>query len=350
MSTPSFDWDPAGRDRALAIARRDVAGLRFGAARDLLAPTGPGGGGFDLRAFRSQVLAAAAAPSDVAETWARQEPQNPDALLLYARVAAHRALTARSGRPELERIAAKACEAARHAAPADPTPYAIELSLLRLRADVGGRVPGRPPGSAEDPAWGLWRCAETRHPGHREAAQRLLALCYPRHGGSGELASDTAAYLASVGPPKGVNSLLPLFAALEREQTSGPAQPDPQRLSKIHQLLGGLADQGPAEPQVLQRRRTLLEMLDLELRGERAVDPVAEDLVRGWFDGYQAPPASATVSDLSVLAEALHRGGRFAPAWRVLQHIHPHASPFPWSRYGPPEKVLARVYKECRRD
>ena len=349
MSAQSFDWDPAGHDRALTIARGEVTGLRFGAARDVLGATGPADG-FDRRAFRSLVLAAAAAPSDVAETWAREEPQNPDALLLYARVATHRALTARTGRSELERIAATACEAARRAAPADPTPYAVELSLLRLRADADGHVPGRPPGSAEDPAWALWRAAETRHPGNREAAQRLLALCYPRRGGSDELASDTAAYLASVGPPQGVNGLLPLFAALERNRLPGPAQPDPQRLSKIQQLLGGLTDQGPTEPQAQQRRRTLLEMLDLELRGEHAVDPVAEELARAWFDPYRTPPDSATVSDLSVLAEALHHGGRLALAWRVLQHIHPYASPFPWSRHGPPEKVLARVYKECRRD
>jgi hypothetical protein len=346
VGTPSFDWDPAGSDRVLAVARGDVAAQRIGAAREALAAT-RGPDGFDTRAFRSVVLAAAAAPSDLAEAWARAEPRNPDALLLLARVAAHRALTARGGRLGLERIASGACEAARRAAPKDPTPYAIELSLLLLRGDTGGRVPGRPPGSAGDPAWALWRAAETRHPGNREAAQRLLALCYPRNGGNAELASDTAAYLASVGPPQGVNSLLPLLAALERGP--GPAKPDPQRESKIHQLLGGLADRGLSPPRTEQRRRTLLEMLDLELRGEQAVDPVADDLAREWFDPHRTPPAAATVCDLSVLAEALHRGGRLGLASRVLQHIHPHASAFPWSLQGPPEKVLARVHRECRR-
>ena len=128
-----------------------------------------------------------------------------------------------------------------------------------------------------------------------------------------------------------------------------PAGPDPQRLTKIHQLLGNLTAQGPAEPQAEQRRRTLLEMLDLELRGEQGADPAAEELAGSWFDQGARPPAAATVSDLSVLAEALHRLGRLGPAWRVLRHVRPYASPFPWSRHGPPEKVLARVYRDCRR-
>jgi hypothetical protein len=350
VSAPTFDWDPAGPDRALAVARGDVAALRIGAAREVLAATRRGAGDPDARAFRSLVLGAAAATSDVAETWAREEPENPDALLLYARVATHRAVTAKRGREQLERIASTACAAVRRADPRDPTPYAVELSLLRLRHGVGGRAaPCRPPGSSEDPAWALWREAETRHPGHREAGQRLLTLCFPRHGGSAELASDTAAYLASVGPPYGINQLLPLLAAQERDARAEPAGPDPQRLSKIHQLLGALTGQAAAEPQAEQRRRTLLEMLDLELRGEQAADPVAVDLAREWFGGFGKPPAAATVSDLSVLAESLHRGGDTGLAWRVLQYIHPYASPFPWSRHGPPEKVLARVYKDCRR-
>ena len=348
MSTPSFDWDPAGPDRALAVACGRAASRDFGAARELLAAV-RGPADRDTRAFRSLVLASAAASTDVAETWVGEEPENPDALLLHARVAAHRALHAVAGRSELERIASDACRTACRAAPADPTPYAVELSLLVLRGQTGDRLPGRPPGLPDDAAWGLWRAAENRHPGHREAAQRLLALCYPRNGGSVELASDTAAYLASVGPPHGVNRLLPLLAALEREHVRGPAGPDPQRVSKIHQLLGDLTNQGSTQPQAQQRRRTLLEMLDLELRGEHAVDPVAEDLAREWFGPGNAPPSSVTVSDLSVLAEALHRGGRLGPAWRVLQSIHPHASVFPWSRQGPALKVLTRVYKECRR-
>jgi hypothetical protein len=349
VSTPSFDWDPAGPDRALALARSRVAALDFGAARELLA-TPRSGADPDVRAFRSAVLAACAAPTRVAENWLRAEPDHPDALLLYARVAAYRALHAAAGRAELERIAVAAVREACLAAPGDPTPYAVELSLLRLRGQtLDYRPPGRPPGPPDDAAWGLWRAAEARHPGDREAGQRLLALCFPRNGGSAELASDTAAYLASVGPPQGVNRLLPLFAALERGRADGPCGPDPQRVSKIHQLLGGLADEGPAQPHAEQRRRTLLEMLDLELHGEQAADPVAEDLAREWFGPSAAPPASATVADLSVLADALHRGGRLGPAWCVLQRIHPHASAFPWSRQGPPQKVLTRVYKECRR-
>jgi hypothetical protein len=350
-SSPTFDWDPAGPDRVLAVARGDVAALRVGAAREALADTRTRGN-FDARAFRSLVLAAAAAPSDVVDSWAKEEPENPDALLLYARVAAHRALTARTERDRglLEAIATKACGAAHRAWPVDPTPFVVELTLLRLRTVRGG-APARPPGTAADPAWTLWREVESRHPGNREAGQRLLALCYPRHGGSGELASDTAAYLASVGPPYGINQVLPLLADLEQDHGSGPAEPDPQRVAKIHQLLGTLTVQGPMEPQAEQRRRTLLEMLDLELRGEQAIDPVAEELGRVWFGpaAHDGPPASATVSDLSVLAEALHRGGRHGPAWRVLQHIHPYASPFPWSRHGPAEKALRRVYRDCRR-
>ena len=348
MSAPTFDWDPAGPDRALAVARGDVAALRIGAAREVLADTRIRRD-YDARAFRSLVLAATAASSDVVETWTREDPANPDALLLYARVAAHRAVTAKQDRDPLETIAVRACAAARLACPEDPTPYVIGLTLLRLRQAERHRAPARPPGSAADPAWALWLEAESRHPGNREAGQRLLALCYPRQGGTAELTSDTAAYLASVGAPRSVNQLLPLLADLEQGHGPEPAGPDPQRLTKIRQLLGNLSTQGPTEPQAEQRRRTLLEMLDLELHGGQTADPAAEELARSWFDQGARPPAAATVSDLSVLAEALHRIGGYGPAWRVLRHVHPYASPFPWSRHGPPEKVLARVYRDCRR-
>jgi amino acid transporter len=103
VSTPTFDWDPAGPDRALAVARGDVAALRIGAAREALAETRIARD-YDARAFRSLVLAATAATSDVVETWTREDPANPDALLLYARVAAHRAVTAKRDRDTLEAI------------------------------------------------------------------------------------------------------------------------------------------------------------------------------------------------------------------------------------------------------
>lgn len=347
-NTPTFDWDPAGPDRALAVARGDVAALRLGATREVLAETRLRGD-FDARAFRSMVLAAAAASNDVVETWAREEPANPDALLLYARLAAHRAVTAKRNRSALSEIAVNACAAARRAWPQDPTPIVVELTLLRLRQSHGRPAPGHAPGSRVDPAWNLWRETESRHPGNREAGQRLLALCYPRHGGTVELATDTAAYLASVAAVDSISQLLPLLAHLERSRGAQQPQGDPARLTKIQELLDTLAARASTEPQVEQRRRTLLEMLDLELRGEPAPDPLADTLGREWFGPFGRPPASATVSDLSVLAEALHRSGRLAAAWRVLRHIHPYASPFPWSRHGPPEQVLARVYRDCQR-
>ena len=348
-SAPAFDWDPAGPDRALAVARGDVAALRLGATREVLAETRLRGD-FDARAFRSLVLAAAAASNDVVETWAQEEPENPDALLLYARLTAHRAVTAKRNREALSDIAVKACAAAHRAWPQDPTPFVVELTLLRMRQPYGRPAPGHAPGSPVDPAWALWRETESRHAGNREAGQRLLALCYPRHGGTVELASDTAAYLASVATADSISQLLPLLARLEQSQGADQPGIDPTRLTKIQELLDNLAARASVEPQAEQRRRTLLEMLDLELRGEQpGGDPLAETLGREWFGPFGRPPVSATVSDLSVLAEALHRSGRLAPAWRVLQHLHPYASPFPWSRHGPPEQVLARVYRDCRR-
>jgi hypothetical protein len=347
-SAPAFDWDPAGPDRALAVARGDVAALRLGATREVLAETRLRHD-FDARAFRSLVLAAAAASNDVVETWAKEEPENPDALLLYARLTAHRAVTAKRNRGALSEIAVNACASAHRAWPQDPTPFVVELTLLRLRQSHGRPCPGHAPGSRVDPAWALWRETESRHPGNREAGQRLLALCYPRHGGTTELASDTAAYLASIGTAGGISQLLPLLAHLERSQTAEQPRIDPTRLTKIQELLDNLAARATVEPQAEQRRRTLLEMLDLELRGEQAPDPLPEVLGREWFGPFGRPPVSATVSDLSVLAEALHRTGHLAPAWRVLRHIHPYASPFPWSRHGPPENVLARVYRDCQR-
>jgi hypothetical protein len=279
-------------------------GVGIGAGR------GPGRVDSALRAHRSLVLAAAAADSDAAEQWAACDP-GPDALLLLARTAAVRALCAADRgdwrAAKLAEIAAAACERAAGAAPDDPVPLVVKLSLARLStaptaASASGRGPSAARADLRAAAWELFRRITELDPDNREAHHRLLALHFARHGGSAAETWETAWSIADRVAPDSELALLPFVALAEdaREQPDAP---------------GRWADQ--------DWRRAAIAVY------------------RSWFPRvaqYRYTP----VVDLSYLGHALAMG-RLSEARHVLGAMGPFATTAPWDLHGDPEAALTEA-------
>jgi len=207
-------WDAVGPDAQLAVAAVSVRAGRTVGVSDVLKASRQD---HVLRSHRSQLLGALCARSSIAEMWLREEPANPDALLLYARTAVARAVSlAEVGDTRAEtlaRIAQRACEVAADAFPTDPTPYAAMLALARC----GGyeRIPG--PGAAEDvkAPWSLLSSATRRAPEHREAHHQFLRCLLPRHGGSHDMMWNAVRFLTGDAKPDSDLQILPLVAFAE---------------------------------------------------------------------------------------------------------------------------------------
>ncbi len=317
-----FVWDPAAADRTLAQARTELRAGRRGLARDALAESRADP---EVRAQRSLLLGSVVAGTDLAETWVTEDPQDPDARLLYARVAMVRALRAgKAGDPREAAFGALAWQAAAAAsryAPADPTPWATALAVARHRpAPVQGasRPDGAgaaPPGLDLDGPWDLLSEAQARRPWHRESFLRLLAYYLPRPGdrGSGEQSADTlwqvVSWAADASPGNADPQLLPLAARAQLAR--GPT--------------GAGADKATEEYAAY----------------------VAATVYADWFPGISQlrfPP----VADLSLLAHALDRGGLHTEAGEVLAWMRPYATAFPWSLDGDPAEALRAAYARSR--
>ncbi|CAK7279280.1 conserved hypothetical protein [Streptomyces misionensis JCM 4497] len=178
-------YDPAGSDHALRAVLQDLRTGRWMAMRTLLAET--------TEAWRwtqrTQILAAAAAGSDVVRAWLAEEPDCAHAAVMRARVGVERALRARRERHlrahELWIEAWDAAQTATGLAPRDPVPWICLLALAQL--DPGQRwaehradppAPPLPPGP-----WELLAEAAARDPYNREAHHRVLQFLYAREGG-----------------------------------------------------------------------------------------------------------------------------------------------------------------------
>ncbi|WP_374028479.1 hypothetical protein [Streptomyces sp. NEAU-sy36] len=178
-------YDPAGPDHALRAVLQDLRTGRWMAMRTLLAET--------TEAWRwtqrTQILAAAAAGSDVVRAWLAEEPDCAHAAVMRARVGVERALRARrEGHLRAHELWIEAWDAAQTAtglAPRDPVPWICLLALAQL--DPGQRwaehraappAPPLPPGP-----WELLAEAAARDPYNREAHHRVLQFLYARDGG-----------------------------------------------------------------------------------------------------------------------------------------------------------------------
>ena len=368
--TSDVVWDAAWPDEALGAACVDLRAGVVGAARGVLAETRVQRD-FERRAYVSGVLGAVAAQSNVAVVWQREQPVCPDAGLLVARVAVARALTVferdRDERAPLIGQAARACAAAARLWSADPTPWVAFLALERTRR-WSPSFPSVDPASAVCGLAGPWATFERevlpRAARHREAGHRLLACFSPRYGGSNEQHALVAMWLCGqveFGHPW---RLLPLVVALEHDPVQEVAVARARVASSVRaqQIRRMLTQIGPVPSSLLgaevQHHRDQLEAaLKAELEPEapfvrRAwMGRAAEEVYRAWFtsapDGRVVIPPGVPITDLSLLAWGLWECGRRELAGRVLRHMAPYASRYPWSRFGDAAEQFEQVCRDC---
>jgi len=303
-----LDWHPAGADAQLVDACTELDGGRTAFAEQLLAESR---GDHRLRAHRSLVLASYAVRSTIADRWVREAPASAEAWLVYARVAALRALRAARRDPaEAAELAQRAREACLHASrhlPHDPTPFITLLMLHPLSPTFspGPRELGGLPGP-----WEVLEQVRSRDPHSREGFRRLLECFAPRHHGS----------------------LAEMWHVARWAVDATPRHTDPQLLDLVVcvETYRQLCERG-------ERRRAS------ELWRGTVVHEVAARVFEDWF---AALPAASTVhtADLSLLAFGLVKTGRLDAARQVLARMLPYAARHPWAIDGSPRAQLARAW------
>ncbi|MDQ8702767.1 hypothetical protein RCO28_09730 [Streptomyces sp. LHD-70] len=290
-------YHPAGHDAALRAVLEDLRAGRWVSTRTLLAETADWG----VWTQRTQILATAAAGSDVLLAWRAEEPYSVVLTVLHARVAVERALRAhRSGHQrtvELWREAAEACRHASHASPEDPVPWIGLLALAQLdegRRWEEHRLPAPEPMLFDGP-WQLLAQADKRDPGNREAYHRMLQFAYQhRPGASMTAAVNFVQWAASSSPAGSALHLLPLYARVERYRREGGHE----------------------------------RALDLHWISEEATRGAVHAL-RLWFD--HSAPGTRSLLDLGHLAHALWGAHQFHDALRVFDALDPYFTVVPWS-------------------
>ncbi|MFJ9752603.1 hypothetical protein [Streptomyces chartreusis] len=215
--------DLAGRDDELREALEDLRMNRWLAMRDMLLKTY---GDWPLRTARSQVMAVGARDGAAVAAWLEEEPNNPDALMMWARVLTRRAVRASRERKDLELlrraagVARDACWTALWNWPEGPVPWVCLLDLAKLPLDARHLDPhfaqrhrlwGQAPEMGLFPGpWPLLHEVDRRDPGNREAYHRMRE-CVDAHL-SGGLAMDFARWAAARAPQGSALHVLPLYA------------------------------------------------------------------------------------------------------------------------------------------
>ncbi|MCM2576344.1 hypothetical protein [Streptomyces meridianus] len=302
-------YHPAGFDVEVRIAWEDLQMGRWMSTRDLLARTGAD---WTLRTARTQVLAIAAAGSNVISAWQSEEPESRNARVMGARVAVERAIRAHrrdaDSAPRLEHEARRTAELAADFLPADPVPFVCLLALARL--DEQQQHPEHRLRAAEPmlPAgpWGLLQEVVDRDPFNREGFHRVLQFFLSRAGSperSLAPAVEFARWVGSWAPAGSALQLLPLYAQVEQHR---------------RQTARSVAECGRAAP--LQHRQW-------------ADDPVVRYTLRAFHDWFRTPAAAESprsVTDLSQLAYALWAAHRYVEAAEVFTALGPYATHEPW--------------------
>ncbi|OIJ63283.1 hypothetical protein [Streptomyces mangrovisoli] len=290
-------YDPAGHDVALRAALQDLRTGRWMAMRGLLDST---------RAWwqwtqRTQVLAAAAAGTDVVRAWLAEEPFSVPATVMHARVAVERALRAHRENHrrthELWIEAWDASQSATRTAPHDPVPWVCLLALAQLdHKQSWEEHRARPPEPLlPSGPWGLLAEADKRDPYNREAYHRMLQFVYAR--GTGERLAEAVGYThwaAGTAPMGSALHVLPLYVRVER-----------------YRRVGGRD-----------------AALDLHWVAEDATRE-AQRALHAWFEHTTAPERS--LLDLNHLAHALWGALQFPEAARVFDALGPYYTPLPWA-------------------
>ncbi|MFI6934956.1 hypothetical protein [Streptomyces sp. NPDC050287] len=290
-------YDPAGHDTELRAALQEVRAGRWMSMRTLLERATP----WWQWTRRTQVLAAAAAGTDVVRAWLAEEPHSVPAAVMRARVAVERALRAqRESHRRTHQLWIEAwdvSDAATRAAPQDPVPWICLLALAQLdRRRLWEEHRTAPPAPMLPPGpWGLLAEADKRDPCNREAHHRMLQFLYAQ--ASSERLAQAAGYahhVAESAPPGSPLHMLPLYVRVERYRRGSG-------------------------------RRAALDL-----------HWVADDATReagqaygAWFQ--RADPAERSPVDLNHLAHALWGALRFEDAARVFEAIGPYYTPLPWA-------------------
>ncbi|MFI0141493.1 hypothetical protein [Streptomyces luteogriseus] len=307
-------YHPAGADDDLRVALVELQAGRWKAARDLLRGTHAN---WTLRTSRTQVLAVAAARSDVVDVWLAEEPDSYDAQVMRARVLAERALRAHrqqhSGVADLEAGARQTALLAARRAPQDPVPWVCLLALSQIDSRQVWREhrewsaePMLPSGP-----WGLLHNVNQRDPYNREAFHRVLQFLLAREAPrAASLAAvfDFGRWVASWAPVGSPLLLLPVYAQVEQCR---------------QQLAHGRVDP-------LWRRQWVEEpTLTYTLKA------FAE-----WF--LKGDPHLRSVADMSHLAYALWVSHNFIEAAEVFAAMEPYASREPWGSVAEGPSTLDR--------
>ncbi|MEU9473463.1 hypothetical protein AB0D78_44340 [Streptomyces avermitilis] len=313
-------YHPAGHDDDLRVALVELEVGRWRAARELLRDTGTH---WALRTSRTQLLAVAAARSDVVGVWLDEEPGSYDAQLMSVRVAVERALRAHRqqhpGSAGFEAKARRAALLAARRAPYDPVPWVCLMALAQI--DVWQwrqehRVKSAEPMLPSGP-WGLLYEVNQRDPYNREAYHRVLQFM---------LALD-----------------VPRAAALAAVVDFGWSVAGQRPVGSPLLLL-------PAYAQIEQRRARV----DPLWRRQWAEDPSLGYTLNAFHDWFhKAPPGLCSVSDLNHLAYALWAGHHYLEAAEVFEAMGPYAAREPWASVhdgaanpDPGEALLLRARAE----
>ncbi|MCT9003551.1 hypothetical protein [Streptomyces rhizosphaerihabitans] len=305
-SDMSLIVQPAGRDYGLRTALEDLQLGRWRSMRDLLWATGADRA---LRTSRSQILAVGAANSDAVTAWWKEEPDNSDALMMWARVQTQRALNASraevTARVLLQSIgdARRACRNAAQTLPNDPVPWVCRLALAQL--DVDRRYMHRPEHWGDSPdallppgPWPLLWEVVHRDPDNREGYHRMLQCFQAR----GQGALDFARWTALKSHEGSALLVLPLYAFVE----------------SYRQQLG---QGGMVRP--------------LGFWTSDQVRYYADRALEGWFEhavpDTDAVPESCSALDLNYLAYVLTASGK-PGAGPVFNAIGPYATSAPWAQ------------------
>jgi len=167
---PELDDIDLGKVRKRLVDKRASGGhgLAVALIEQLLRDTGRD---WDRRAHRMSVFAESTSPN-LQRSWAEEQPQEPDAQLLYAWGVMLRTRYEENPDAAETREAIDACARATALRPEDPNPWVVRLGLLRLWQ--------RP----EAEVFPLWHQIVRCDPWHREAHLQMLGYLSPRECGS----------------------------------------------------------------------------------------------------------------------------------------------------------------------
>ncbi|MGW7244421.1 hypothetical protein [Streptomyces sp. NPDC054804] len=303
---------PVGADTALRTALQDLRLGRYHATRDLLEMTGREWG---LRTSRSNLLAAGASDPGIFKLWLDEEPNHPDAAMMWARVLTRAALKAyRSGMSQdvvggAARLAAKAGWRASELLPECPVPWVDKILLAQLpypahyldphaqqRHQPWDELPGgRDQGMPHLGPWPLLGEIDARHPGNREGYHAMRQ--YFQRVRSTGAAMDFSCWILLSEPSTPELWLLPLYALVDKfRKEHGEGRGATSRFWQTG-----------------------------------AVGHYAVEAYNKWFA--QLPPAEypwASMADLSHLAHALVANGETKMAADVLRAMSPYVTAQPW--------------------